>query len=334
MLIAVDAMGGDFAPEEPCSAAILACRANPGLEIAMVGDSEKIKPLIEKAEDGVRSRLSVVQADEVINGDDSPSLAIRRKRNSSIVIGFNMVRSGEADGIVSAGSTGAMAAGGVLILGRIPGIDRPGLGGMITALNCSTLLMDVGGTVRCKPINLYQFAHMGKIYMKIFGHVEDPTIKILNIGSEIIKGDETIAGAREMIENDKSLNYRGFAEANEIPQGTSNVLVCDGFTGNVIVKFGEGLGDLLKDQFKIEYKNHILPKIGGVLMYPAMKRILGRFEWEKLGHSPLLGVNGAVIKVHGRSNAKAISYAILGAADFVKHDGVGKIREGIADGDN
>lgn len=331
MLIALDAMGGDHAPLEPCHGAILACREKPHLSVALIGDGEKIKPIIEKAEDNVRSRLNIVTASEVINGSDSPSISIRRKKNSSLVVGFDMVRSGEAAGIVSSGNTGAIAAGGVLILGRIPGIDRPGLGALLPVLNRSTLLMDVGGTVRCKPINLLQFAQMGSIYIKLFGNVENPSVRLLNMGEELTKGDEVILAARELIQN-SNLNYQGFAEANDIPNGISDVVVCDGFTGNVLVKFGEGLGELLKGQFKEEYANHILPKVGLLFMWPAMKRVLGRFDWEKAGGSPLLGVKGTVIKVHGRSKRNAVSHAILGAANFVEQNGVERIKEEISRG--
>jgi glycerol-3-phosphate acyltransferase PlsX len=331
MLIALDAMGGDHAPLEPCNGAILACRERPYLSIALIGDSEKIEPIIEKAERSIRSRLSIVPANEVINGADSPAISIKRKKNSSLVLGFEMVRSGEAAGIVSSGNTGAIAAGGVILLGRIPGIDRPGLGAMLPVLNRPTLLMDVGGTVRCKPINLFQFAQMGSIYMKLFGNVENPSVRLLNMGEELTKGDEVISAARQLIEN-SDLNYEGYAEANDIPKGISDVIICDGFTGNVLIKFGEGLGELLQNQFKEEYANHILPKVGLLFMWPAMKRVLGRFDWEKAGGSPVLGVNGTVIKVHGRSKRKAISYAILGAANFVEHNGVERIREEIARG--
>ena len=329
MLIAVDAMGGDHAPTEPCMGAIMACRERPHLSIALVGDQEKIKPIIEKAESKVRSRISIVHAEEIISCDDSPSLSIRRKKKSSLVVGFEMVRSGEADGIVSSGSTGAIAAGGVLLLGRIKGIDRPGLGAVLPVLNRPTLLMDVGGTVRCKPINLFQFAQMGSIYMKLFRGVERPSIRLLNMGSELTKGDDVIMGARELLEN-SGLNYEGYAEANDIPHGISDVIVCDGFTGNVVIKFGEGLGELLKGQFKEEYTHHMLPKVGIVFMLPAMKRVLGRFDWEKMGGSPVLGVNGTVVKVHGRSKRSAICYAICSAANFAEHNGVERIKEEIA----
>ena len=333
MLIALDAMGGDHAPEEPCQGAILACRENPHLSIALIGDKDKIAPHFEKAENTVRSRLHIVHAEDVITANDSPSLSIRRKKNSSLVVGFEMVRSGEAAGIVSSGSTGAIAAGGVLLLGRIPGIDRPGLGAMLPVLNRPTLLMDVGGTVRCKPINLFQFAQMGSTYMKLFQNVEKPSVRLLCNGEEVTKGDDVISAARELIEN-SSINYQGYAEGSDLPNGVSDVVICDGFSGNILIKFGEGLGELLKGQFKEEYTNHLLPKIGLMFMWPAMKRVLGRFDWEKVGGSPLLGVNGTVIKVHGRSKRSAISYALLGAANFVNRNGVERIREEIAEGGN
>ncbi len=332
MLIALDAMGGDHAPEEPCKAAIAACREKQGLSVALVGDSEKIKPIIEKAEAGVRSRLNIIHADEVITANDSPSLSIRRKKKSSLVVGFEMVRSHEADGIVSAGSTGAIAAGAVLLLGRIPGIDRPGLGAVLPVLNRSTLLMDVGATVRCKPINLFQFAQMGSIYMKLFQNVENPSVCLLSNGEEMTKGDEAISGARALIEA-SPLNFQGYAEGKDIPNGIADVVVCDGFSGNVVIKFGEGLGELLKNQFKEEYTHHLLPKIGLFFMWPAMKRVMGRFDWEKYGGSPVLGVNGSVVKVHGRSGAGAIAPAILGAANFIEQNGIGRISEEIARGE-
>lgn len=328
MLIALDAMGGDYAPEEPCQGAILACQKNPDLKVVLVGDESKILKIIDKADKQIRERLSVLHAEEVITTDDSPSISIRRKKNSSLVKCFGLVKSGEADGVVSSGSTGAIAAGGVLLLGRIPGIDRPGLGAMLPLLNKSTLLMDVGGTVRCKPINLFQFAHMGAIYMKLFHNIENPSIRLLSNGEEVTKGDDVIAGAREMLEA-SDLNYQGFAEGKDLPNGTSDVVVCDGFSGNILIKFGEGLGELLKNQMKLESR-HILSKIGFLFMLPALKRILGRFDWEKVGGSPLLGVNGTVIKVHGRSKRKAISYALLGAANFIEQNGIERIRDEIA----
>ncbi|MDO4988003.1 MAG: phosphate acyltransferase PlsX [Synergistes sp.] len=326
MLIAVDAMGGDFAPKEPCEAAILACKKNKNLNLALVGDTEKIKPFLEKADSNVRSRIDIVHAEEVISFDDSPSISIRKKKKSSLVVAFNMVRSGEADGVVSSGSTGAIAAGAVLLLGRIPGIDRPGLGVATPFENRTTLIMDVGGTVHCKPINLYQFALMGSIYMKLFYNVENPSVKLLCNGVEDIKGDEVISAARDMLLA-SNINYEGYAEGTDIPKGIADVVICDGFTGNALLKFGEGLGELIKRQFKEEFKHHTLPKIGLIFMWPAIRRIMARFEWEKYGGLPFLGVNGSVVKVHGRSKANALFYAINGTANFINNKGVGRIRE-------
>ncbi|MCF0247188.1 MAG: phosphate acyltransferase PlsX [Synergistes sp.] len=331
MLIALDAMGGDYAPQEPCKAAIIACKNNPNLSIALTGDSEKIKPLIEEADPFVRSRINIVHTDEVITNSDSPSISIRRKKNSSLVVAFEMVRSHEADGVVSSGSTGAIAAGAVLLLGRIPGIDRPGLGAVLPVIDRSTLLLDIGGTIRCKPINLLQFAQMGSIYMKLFKQVDNPSVRLLSNGEEMTKGDEVISAARELIEKSE-LNFEGYAEGKDIPHGISDVIVCDGFTGNVIIKFAEGLGELLKSQFREEYIHHMLPKVGLFFMWPAMKRVMGRFDWEKYGGSPVLGVNGSAVKVHGRSGANAIAYAINAAANFIDNNGVERIREEIAQG--
>lgn len=331
MLIALDVMGGDHAPEEPCHGAMLACREKAELEVALLGDSEKIKPIIEKAEPYVRSRLHIVHTSEVINGNDSPSISIKRKKDSSLCIGFEMVRCGEAEGIVSSGNTGAIVAGGVLILGRIPGIDRPGLGAMLPVLNRPTLLMDVGATVRCKPINLSQFALMGSLFMKTFRNVENPSVRLLSNGEELIKGDEVITKARALIEA-SAINFQGYAEGKDIVFGIADVLVCDGFTGNVVIKFGEGLGELINQQLSEEYKHHLLPKIGLAFMWPALKRIIGRFDWEKHGGSTLLGVNGTVVKTHGRSKRKPIAYALVSAANFAEARGVERIAEEISKG--
>lgn len=331
MLIALDAMGGDYAPEEPCRGAMMACLEKPRLEVALLGDSTKINPIIEKAERTLRPRLHVIHTSEVINSGDSPSLSIKRKKDSSLSRAFEMVRAKEAKGVVSAGNTGAMVAAGVLILGRIPGIDRPGMGVVLPVLNRPTLLMDVGATVRCKPINLHQFALMGTLFMKTFRNVENPSIKLLSNGEELIKGDEVIMKARALIESSR-LNFDGYAEGKDIVNGVADVIICDGFTGNVVIKFGEGLGELLNNQIKEEYDKHLLTKIGLFFMWPSLKRIVGRFDWERHGGSVLLGVNGTVVKVHGRSKRKPIANALISAANFAEANGVERIAEEISKG--
>lgn len=329
-MIAIDAMGGDFAPKAACEGAVEACTKRSNLQVVLVGDSAQIEPLIAKAPADVLGRIKIIHTSEVIQGDDHPSVSIRKKKDSSLVVALRMVKEGRADGLVTAGNTGAVAAGGVLILGRLEGIDRPALGIVYPSVSRPVLLLDVGATVHCKPINLYQFAAMGHIYAQIFEHIDNPEVKLLNIGTEDIKGDEAILSAAEMLKADDDINYCGFVEANELSEGSCDVVVCDGFTGNVMIKFAEGLVDLIKTEFKKEFKEHLLPKLGLPFMLPAVKRFSARIDWTKIGHACLLGVNGTVIKVHGRSRKTQLCYAILGADDFVKRDGLVKIMEAIA----
>jgi len=329
-MIAVDAMGGDFAPKAACEGAIEACLKRSALRVALVGDSAQIEPFLKDVPSDARSRIEVVHASEVITGDDHPSVSIRKKKDSSLVVAMRMVKEGKADGLVSAGNTGAVAAGGVLILGRLEGIDRPALGITYPSLKRPVLLLDVGATVHCKPVNLYQFAAMGRIYAQIFEHIDNPEVKLLNIGTEDIKGDNAILEAAELLKADEDINYLGFVEGNELSEGTCDVVVCDGFTGNVMIKFAEGLVDLIKTEFKREFKQHFMPKLGLAFLVPAINRFSARIDWNKIGHACLLGVNGTVIKVHGRSKKVQLCYAILGADDFVNRDGLCKIMEAIA----
>lgn len=328
MLLALDAMGGDRAPDEPCRGAIMACEEVADLEIALVGDSKKIKPILEEASSSVRSRLSVVHTDEFVTMEDSPTVSIRRKKNSSLKIALEMVKSKEAAACISAGNTGAIVAGGVLVLGRIPGIDRPGLGVPLTALNRTTLLMDVGATIRCKPVNLYQFALMGSIYMRSILGIENPSVALLSNGEEEMKGDDVIAEARDMIKA-SNLNFYGYVEGKDVPLGKTDVVICDGYTGNVLLKFGEGLGEVIYGVVKAELEKSIMPKIGLAFMWPMLKRLYGRFDYEKHGGTPLLGVEGGVIKAHGRSKAKAISSAISVVVKFTQCRGVQTIKEEV-----
>ncbi|ADE57191.1 MULTISPECIES: phosphate acyltransferase PlsX [Aminobacterium] len=321
MLLALDAMGGDNAPHEPCKGAILACREFSDLEIILVGNRAQIEPIIDQAADDVRRRLSVVHTEEYISMDEHPSRSIRQKRHSSLRLAMEMARSGEAQGCVSAGNTGAIVAGGVLVVGRISGIDRPALGVAMPTLNKYTFLLDVGATVRAKPINLYQFALMGNIYSKYILGVPSPEIALLSNGSEDIKGDEVIASAKEMLKV-SSLNFTGYVEGDEVPFSKADVVVCDGFSGNVVLKFAEGVIQAVYSIAKEEMGRRILPKIGMVFMVPMLKSLWGRFDYEKHGGTPLLGVKGVVIKAHGRSKAPAVASAIRVARNFVLQKGV------------
>jgi len=326
LILAVDAMGGDHGPSEICRAALMACEEYHDLELALVGSEPLMTPLLEKAATSISRRISIVHTNERVEMNEHPTLAIRKKKNSSIRIAMEMVRSGEASGCVSAGNTGAVVAGGVLIVGRITGIDRPALGVALPTLNKYTFLLDVGANVRNKPFHLYQFAHMGNIYSKRILGVAEPQIALLSNGSEDIKGDDVVSGAKALIAK-SALNFSGYVEGDDIPYSRADVVVCDGFSGNVVLKFAEGLMTASASLLKEEIGQRILPKVGMLFMLPMMKDLMARFHYEKHGGTPLLGVNGAVIKAHGRSKAPAIVSALRVARSFVGQNGVELIRE-------
>lgn len=326
LTIALDAMGGDNAPHEICKGALLACKNHTDLDIVLTGDEEKIKPCLAGASADLLSRIHVVHAAEMIAMDEHPTAAIRKKRNSSMRVAMEMVHSGDAQGCVSAGNTGAIVAGGVLVVGRLPTIDRPALGVPLPTISRWTFLLDVGASVRSKAENLYQYALMGNVYSKKILGVAEPEVALLSNGTEEIKGDEVVAGAREMLMK-SSLNFKGYVEGDDIPWGRADVVVCDGFMGNVILKFGEGLMQGAKSIIGEEMGQRFMPKIGMLFMIPMVKALWARFNYEKYGGTPLLGVKGTVIKAHGRSKAPAILGALSAARNFIIKDGVGQIRE-------
>ena len=331
MTVALDAMGGDNAPHEICKGAIDACKAFRDLEVVLTGDEEKILPHLDAAPSETRARIGVVHAPEVVGMDEQPAVAIRKKRNSSLRVAMEMVRSGEAQGCVSAGNTGAIVAGGVLVVGRLAGIDRPALGAPLPTIERCTFLLDVGANVRCKPENLYQFALMGSVYSRKILGVPNPEVALLSNGTEEIKGDESVSGARALIA-ESPLNFKGYVEGDDIAWGHADVVVCDGFMGNVILKFGEGLMHGAKSIIGQEMGHRVLPKVGMLFMIPTVKALWSRFNYEKYGGTPLLGVKGTVIKAHGRSKAPAILGALSAARNFIAEDGVGQIREELGEG--
>lgn len=328
MILALDAMGGDHAPDEICRGAIAACTEHSDLELILVGVESRIRPLIEGCPDAVFRRLSIVHAEEQISMDEHPSVAIRRKRRSSLRVAMELVRSGEASGCISAGNTGAIVAGGVLVVNRIPGIDRPAFGVGLPTLDRHTFLLDVGATVRSKPLNLFQFAHMGNLYSRHILGVDEPKVALLSNGSEEIKGDEAIAGARELLRS-TTLNFTGYVEGDDIPYGQADVVVCDGFSGNVLLKFAEGLMTASASIVKEEMGHRILPKVGMAFMIPMIRSLRARLDYEKHGGTPLLGVNGVVVKAHGRSKATAIASALTAARRFVIQNGIQKIKDAL-----
>ena len=314
-------MGGDNAPDEICLGALKACEKFDDVEIVLTGNSEKIKSCLKQN----HSRIHIEHADEIIDPDEHPANAIRKKKNSSLRVAMEMVRRGDAQGCVSAGSTGAIVAGGVLVVGRLKGIDRPALGVPIPSIEKISFMLDVGATVRCKPENLLQFALMGSIYSHKILKVNNPEIKLLSNGTEEIKGDDTVLGARDLIENKNTLTFGGYIEGNDVVWGKADVIVCDGFNGNIALKLGEGVMQGLKSLLTDEVKKSFMAKTGMLLMAPVVKKLWTRFNYEQYGGSPLLGVNGAVIKAHGRSKSTAILSAISVARNFILENGNGLI---------
>ena len=304
--------------------ALEACKQFDDIEIVLTGDTERIK-----ACGCSHPRIHIEQADEVIDPDEHPANAIRKKKHSSLRVAMEMVRRGDAQGCVSAGSTGAIVAGGVLVVGRIEGIDRPALGVPIPSMDKVSFTLDVGATVRCKPENLLQFALMGSVYSRKILGIANPEVKLLSNGSEDIKGDDTVLAARELIEKRDGLNFKGYIEGNEVLAGKADVIVCDGFNGNIALKLGEGLIQTLRTMLTDEVRKSFMAKAGMLLMYPTVKRLLARFNYEKYGGTPLLGVQGAVLKAHGRSKAPAIVSAISAARKFIAEDGTTQINREI-----
>ena len=322
--IALDAMGGDNAPAEICKGAYEACTQYDDIEIVLTGDTERIKSCLTE-----HPRIHIQHATEIIDPDEHPANAIRKKKVSSLRVAMEMVRRGDAQGLISAGSTGAIVAGGVLVVGRIEGIDRPALGVPIPSTGNVTFMLDVGATVRCKPENLLQFALMGSVYSRKILGVDSPRVKILSNGSEDIKGDDTVLAARELIEKQGSMNFGGYIEGNEVFFGKADVVVCDGFNGNIALKLGEGLIQGLKSMLTEEIKKSFMAKAGILLLAPTVKKLLARFSYEKYGGTPLLGVKGAVLKAHGRSKSPAIVSAISAARKFIAEDGTSQINREI-----
>ncbi|MDF2616504.1 MAG: phosphate acyltransferase [Sedimentibacter sp.] len=310
MKVAVDAMGGDNAPEAIVKGSILA-RDEYNLGIILSGKETEVKKLLEKYTSNFNN-IEIIDADEVITNDDKPVMAIRRKKNSSLVLACNAVKNKEADAVVSAGSTGALLSGGTLIVGRIEGIQRPAIGSLIPNMSGGfALLIDSGANVDSKPEFLYDFAMMGDIYLKKVMNVTNPRIALANIGAEKSKGDKLTVETYELLENSKlPMNFIGNIEAREILQGKADIIVCDGFVGNMILKTLEGTVLELMKGLKNELMSSTRSKIGAALVKPALMNFKKRFDYSEHGGAPLLGVKAPVIKAHGSSDETAIKNAI------------------------
>lgn len=323
-IIAVDVMGGDNAPHAIIEGAKAALEEMPDIKLVLCGKEEVIKGLES-------DRIRTVYASEVITMEESPMMAVRRKTDSSLVKAMLEVREGRADAVVSAGSTGAVLAGGMFRIGRISGIDRPALAGILPARKGPVLLTDIGANVDCQPKYLNAFAMMGSVYMESVIGIKNPKVGLANIGTEAEKGNKLAKESYELMSQQKGYNFCGNVEAREISSGDYQVVVFDGFDGNLILKYTEGLSSDLVGMLKEAIMNgSIVGKIGGLLLKPAFKEFKKRMDYTEHGGAPLLGVDGAVVKAHGSSNAKAFCSAIRQARTMLENDVVGKIRTGVA----
>lgn len=328
MKIAVDAMGGDFAPLETVRGAIAAVSEQDDIHVVLVGNEKQIFEILEAEGERNNSRLSVHHASEVIEMDEHPGVALRKKKDSSIVVATSLVKNKVCDAVVAPGSTGAAVAAALFGLGRIKGIDRPTIATPIPTRKGITVMLDSGANANSKPKHLIQGAIMGTEYAKLLLGKDNPTVGLLNIGEESTKGNDVVLSTYPVLENMKSINFYGNVEGRDIPKGTVDVVVCDGFVGNVVLKFAEGLitqcVELIKDAIM---SGGIFAKLGALMVKPALKKLVKRLDYTENGGAPLLGVNGVFLISHGSSKAKEIKTAITIGNDLVKR----KIIEHIAD---
>ncbi|MDD6482919.1 MAG: phosphate acyltransferase PlsX [Lachnospiraceae bacterium] len=328
--VAVDAMGGDNAPLEIVKGAVDAVVSHDDIKVFLVGQEEAVRAELKKYQFPAE-RIEVVDAPEVIEMAEPPVQAIRKKKQSSMVIGMNMVKQKEADAFVSAGSTGAVLVGGQTIVGRIKGIKRPPLAPLIPTEAGASLLIDCGANVDARPEHLVQFARMGSIYMENVVGVKNPRVAIVNIGAEEEKGNALVKETFPLLKECHDINFVGSIEAREIPHGGADVIVCEAFVGNVILKLYEGVSSTLIGVVKQGLMSTLKSKIGAALALPALKKTLKSFDSGEYGGAPLLGLNGLVVKTHGSSKAAEITNSIYQCVTFSKENINGIIKERIAD---
>ncbi|MDR3295910.1 MAG: phosphate acyltransferase PlsX [Clostridiales Family XIII bacterium] len=330
--IILDGMGGDNAPGAIVEGAVAAA-GHIKHEICIVGDEHKLREELKRHKFNP-AQIELRHAEEAIFGEEAPVKAVRTKQKSSLVMGINMVKDGEGDVFISAGNTGAIMAGGLFILGRIQGIDRPAIASTYPILGQGvSLLVDAGANAECKPNNLLEFATMGSIYMEKVLDRKRPTVGLVNMGTEENKGTTVLKAAWELLAKSRDtfggLNFVGNIEARDVPMGIADVVVCDGYVGNVILKLTEGLAWNIFKTIKKKFMSGLVPMVGALLLSSKINELRDAFDYSEYGGAPILGVKGALIKMHGSSNANAVKNAILKAIPYVENEVVKNIENAV-----
>lgn len=331
--VALDAMGGDNAPAEIVKGAVEALNENDKLKVYAVGDETAIKAELAKYTYDA-SKLEIVHTTEVIETAEPPVMAIRKKKDSSIVKAMNMVKNKECDAFVSAGSTGAVLVGGQVIVGRIKGVERPPLAPLIPTKTGFSLLIDCGANVDARPSFLVQFAKIGTVYMENVMGIKNPKVAIVNIGAEEEKGNALVKETFPLLKACPDINFIGSIEAREIPSGQADVIVCDAFVGNVILKLYEGVGATLISKVKEGMMSTLRSKIGALLVKPALKQTMKSFDASEYGGAPLLGLNGLVVKTHGSSKAQEVKNTLIQCVTFKEQNLNEKIKQAVSKEEN
>ena len=326
IIVALDAMGGDYAPVETVKGAVDAGK-ELNVDIKLVGPADVVNAELAKyAYD--KERIEVVHAPGVIGTDEAPTMAIRRKKDSSLVVGLNLVKKGEADGFVSAGSTGAILAGGLFIVGRLEGVERPALGTCLPNKKGFSFLIDSGANVDCKPQYLEQFAKMGSVYAENALGMKNPSVALVNIGAEKEKGNALTKETYELLEQAEGIHFIGNIEPRNIPFGEADVIVCDGFVGNTVLKLSEGMAKTMVDIIKGEITKGAY-KFAAAMLKKPFRNVKNFLDADEVGGAPFIGLKSLVVKAHGSSNAKAIKNAVRVAIELTRKDVVGRIRQEI-----
>ena len=330
--IVVDAMGGDNAPDEIVKGAVEAVNERKDIKVTLVGPEEVVKEKLS-AYTYDPEQIEIVNATETIEMAEPPVAAIRTKKNSSIVVGMKLVKEGKADAFVSCGSTGAVLVGGQLLIGKAKGVKRTPLAPLIPTEKGMSLLIDCGANVDARPQHLVQFAKMGSIYMESVMGVKNPTVGIVNIGAEEEKGNALVKETFPLLKECKDINFIGSVESREIPHGQADVVVCEAFVGNVIIKLYEGLGAVLLGKIKQGMLGSTRSKIGALLVKPALKETMKSFDASEYGGAPMLGLKGLVVKSHGSSDAREVKNSIFQCVTFTEQGIIEKISENILRGE-